>query len=73
MEKLLKNLCSIIGPSGFEINVQKFILNEIRPYIDEFWIDAIGNLIVKIEKNSKNNLSILIDAHSDEVGFIVKK
>lgn len=73
MYELLKGLCDIVGPSGFEQDVQRFILNEIKDYVDEYHVDGVGNLIVKKKGNDPNYPSLLIAAHTDEVGFIVKK
>jgi tetrahedral aminopeptidase len=73
MYELLKNLCDIVGPSGFEQDVQRFILNEIKDYVDEYHVDAVGNLIVKKKGNDPSYPSLVIAAHTDEVGFIVKK
>lgn len=73
MFDLLKKLTDIVGPSGFEQEVQRTILKEIKEVVDEFHVDAIGNLIVKKRATDPNFPSLLIAAHSDEIGFIVKK
>ena len=54
MYELLKNLCDIVGPSGFEQDVQRFILNEIKDYVDEYHVDAVGNVIVKKNGNDSS-------------------
>lgn len=73
MFELLKGLCDIVGPSGFEQDVQRFILNEVKDYVDEYFVDPVGNLIVKKNGNDTSYPSLAIAAHTDEVGFIVKK
>jgi tetrahedral aminopeptidase len=73
MFELLKGLCDIVGPSGFEQDVQRFILNEIKDYVDEYHVDPVGNLIVKKKGNDASYPSLVIAAHTDEVGLIVKK
>lgn len=73
MYELLKGLCDIVGPSGFEQEVQRFILNEVKDYVDEYHIDSVGNLIVKKKGNNPDFPSLVIAAHTDEIGFIVKK
>lgn len=73
MYDLLKSLCDIVGPSGFEQDVQRFILNEIKDYVDEYHVDPVGNLIVKKKGNSPDFPSLLVAAHTDEIGFVVKK
>lgn len=73
MYQLLKRLTDVLGPSGFEQEVQRTILSEIKEVVDEFHIDAVGNLIVKKKGNDSNYPSLLIASHADEIGFIVKK
>ena len=45
-ERLLKELTQLMGVSGFEKNVRERIEQEAKPYADEMYTDAIGNLIV---------------------------
>ena len=73
MYQLLKDLCGIVGPSGFEQDVQRFILKEVKDKADSVEVDAMGNLIVKINATDSEMPSILLAAHSDEIGFIIKK
>ncbi|ANU09083.1 endoglucanase [Planococcus antarcticus DSM 14505] len=73
MYQLLKNLCELVGPSGFEQDVQRFIKNEIENKVDELEVDALGNLIATIKATDPQLPSILLAAHADEIGFIVKK
>ncbi len=74
-QKLLKNLVSIPGVSGNEINVTKFIEEEVKKvetkikYNIEY--DNLGSLIINLKSNNKNVKNILFDSHVDEVGFKV--
>lgn len=72
MIKLIDELCNISGVSSDEEKVCKFIKKEIKDYVDDIKIDNIGNLIAfkKGKKTPENKL--LICAHMDEVGFIIK-
>lgn len=65
---LLDKLCSLPGPSGFEGDVRELIKGEVAPYVDEIKVDRLGNIIVHKKGKGKK---VLIDAHMDEVGFIV--
>ena len=67
--KSLEALCTLDSPSGREGAVREYILGEIAEKNTK--TDALGNLIVskKGEKRAKSRL--LIDAHMDEVGFII--
>lgn len=65
---LLEKLSNAAGPSGFEGEVREIIKEEIMNYVDEIKVDVMGNVIAhKIGSGKK----ILIDAHMDEVGFII--
>jgi len=69
---LLSEICETPGTSGFEQKIRSFIIQQIKPFVDEVKVDAIGNVIAI--KKSKNNLSgkkVMIAAHMDEIGFII--
>lgn len=73
-ERLLKELTQLMGVSGFEKNVRERIEQEAKPYADEMYTDVIGNLIVlKKGKGGEHSKKIMYAAHTDEIGFIVKK
>jgi len=67
-----KRLSSLIGVSGYEDDVGNFILNliEKEELADKAWIDPLGNVLAKKEGSSGNN-KILLDAHTDEIGFMI--
>ncbi|MDD5417594.1 MAG: M42 family metallopeptidase [Candidatus Nanoarchaeia archaeon] len=69
MKELLKKLCDAHGASGYEDNVAEIIKNELSKYSDEVVKDRLGNVIAK--KGSGNPV-IMIAAHMDEIGFVVK-
>ncbi|TLS36777.1 M42 family metallopeptidase [Pseudalkalibacillus caeni] len=73
MYDLLKKLCDIVGPSGFEQDVLRSILEEVKDTADEWKVDALGNLIVTRKGTNPEYPSLLLAAHTDEVGFVVKK
>lgn len=69
--KLLKTLSEIRGCSGHEDAVRKFIVERIRSYCDEIKFDTMGNIYaIKYGLNKEN--SVLLCAHMDEIGFMVK-
>ncbi len=70
MLQLLKDLCSIPGPSGAEDRVRAEILRRIQDHC-ETRVDPLGNIIAfkKGEKTPKNK--VMFAAHMDEVGFII--
>lgn len=70
MRETIKALCSLDGISGREDSVRKYIISQIEG-IAEYSVDPLGNLIVfkKGKKTAKNK--VMLDAHMDEVGFVV--
>lgn len=67
--ELLKELCDAPGVPGHEENIRKIVKRELKELSDEIIIDPMGNAIFMI--NGKSGATILVDAHMDEVGFIV--
>lgn len=68
---LLKELSEAFGVSGNEGAVRQVILDAIRERIDEYRIDALGNLIALKKGNSKNGRKVMLAAHMDEVGLMI--
>ncbi|MHA1912530.1 MAG: M42 family metallopeptidase [Candidatus Kariarchaeaceae archaeon] len=65
-----KILSEILGVSGSEEKVVKQIIVEIKPYVDNYWVDETGNLLAVIE-GPPGSSAILLDAHTDEIGFMI--
>ena len=73
-EALLKTLTQIQGIAGYEKKVREFIMEEIRPYADEMLVDPLGSLIaLKKGTGGPASKKIMLAAHMDEIGFMVKK
>lgn len=67
---MLKDLCLLNGTSGDESAVREYIIKEISPYC-EYTVDSLGSIIA-FKKGSKTpEKKLSINAHMDEVGFIV--
>ncbi len=69
MRSLLERLSNAHGVSGREGSVMEIIKDEITPYVDDVRRDALGNLIAT--RRGKRP-SIMIAAHADEIGLMVK-
>ena len=69
IKSLLEKLSNAHGISGWEGSIQQIVKEEISPYVDEVRVDKLGNLIAT-KKGVKP--SIMIDAHADEIGLMVK-
>lgn len=67
----IKALSNLPGISGFEDEVVKYVRNEWDK-IGETDTDGIKNLYLENFSGSQTGLTVQLDAHSDEVGFIVQ-
>lgn len=65
---LLKQLSDLFGPPGFEHDIVSFISDKLRNY--PHTIDRAHNIIFKCHSD-KDLPVVLIDAHTDECGFII--
>ena len=72
MIETIKTLCRLAGPSGAEEPVRQYLLRQARPHADEVRQDAMGNLLVFKRGRARPARTILLAAHMDEVGVIVK-
>ncbi|SHF23939.1 endoglucanase [Caldanaerobius fijiensis DSM 17918] len=67
--ELLKSLTSIYGPSGREDKIAEFIMETIKPYVDEISKDALGNVIAV--KKGSGQKKLMLTAHMDQIGVMV--
>jgi putative aminopeptidase FrvX len=67
---LLQELSDAFGVSGFEDEVRALIEARIRPLVDDVLVDPLGNLIAT--RGGSDERVLMLDAHMDEVGFMVK-
>ncbi len=66
--RLLEELVGIYGPSSNERLIREYISNEIKNYVDEIEVDALGSLIARKKGDGKK---IMISAHMDQIGSMV--
>lgn len=69
MEEILRKLVEAPSVSGFEEDISKLLKKELEPFVDEVKSDRIGNVIARKGSGSPK---IMIAAHMDEIGLIVK-
>ena len=68
----LLRLINAFGVSGKEIEVRNIITKEIEKHASKLYTDKMGNLIAYKKSKSKSPIKIMIAAHMDEVGLIIK-
>lgn len=66
---LLKRLSEAFGPSGFEDEVRDLVIEEMRPYVDQIFVDKWGN--VYGVKKGHTEYRAMVAAHMDEIGLVV--
>jgi endoglucanase len=71
LKTLLKELCQIPAPSGFERAAAEKIAELVGPLVDDAYIDAMGSVIGIRRCGIPGARRLLLDAHMDEIGFIV--
>ena len=69
--RLLERLCNRVAVSGDEGEVRKIVLEEVKAYADKVRVDALGNVLATRSGRGRNRMRIMLDAHMDEVGFMI--
>lgn len=70
LKNLICSLCRVNGVSGDEADAADFVKEELSKYAQTY-IDPLGNVRGHIK--GKNGPHILLDAHIDQIGFIVTR
>ncbi|NHJ47396.1 MAG: M42 family metallopeptidase [Asgard group archaeon] len=70
--KDLEELSQIVGVSSRESRVVEAIKKKIEDLVDEIKIDISGNLIATIKGTEENAPVLMLDAHTDEIGLMVR-
>ncbi len=66
--ELQEKLTAVALPSGFEAPQGKLLADLARPYVDEVWTDAIGNVFCHKKGPGKR---LMFAAHMDVIGLMV--
>ena len=70
--ELVKELCLLPGVSSFEDPVRACIRAKAEPYADSIRTDTLGNLIVFKRGAKSTGNRLMLAAHMDEVGLIIR-
>ncbi len=68
-QQLLERLCQAPGIASRENTVRTVVDAALRPLVDNISVDTLGNLIAT---RSGSGPRIMLAAHMDEIGFLVK-
>lgn len=69
--EVLEKLSNANGVTGREGEVRDLMKKFLKPYVDETREDSLGN-IIGVKKGNKDALTIMLAAHMDEVGLMIK-
>lgn len=72
-KEFLINYLSTNSPSTYELEGQILWKDYLKPYVDDFYVDNYGSIaaILKSKNIFGNKFKVVIEAHADEIGFIV--
>jgi len=68
---LLERLSNAVAVSGNEGEVRKIVLDEIKDYVDDVKVDALGNVLATKHARQEPGLRVMLAAHMDEIGFML--
>lgn len=68
---MVKRLSEAYGPSGSEHVVRDLVRDEIKGFVDQVRVDALGNLIAQRRGTGNRRKKIMLSAHLDEIGVMV--
>ena len=72
MLNTVKQLCALSGVGGWEDEVREYIMQHAAPFANEMRVDGLGNLIVFKRGTKPTGQKLMLCAHMDEVGMIVR-
>ncbi len=72
LKETLKTLCALNGPSGGEEEVRAYLKKRLAPHVDSMRVDGLGNLICVKKGGVSAEGKLMICAHMDEVGLMVR-
>ena len=68
--QLLQKLADAPGPPGFEEPIRRIMLDFIKPHADSIQFDGLGSIIAK---QGAQGPRIMVDAHMDELGGMIRR
>ncbi len=69
----LKDMCHISGLSGHEEGMIAYMKGEMSRYLSDIRVDRLGNVIGHKPGSDPVGPKVMLFAHMDEVGFMVRK
>lgn len=73
MINTVKTLCALSGVASFEDPVRDYLMEQSKPYADSMRVDALGNLIIFKKGAKSTGNKLMLCAHMDEVGLLIRQ
>lgn len=73
LKYLIKDLTALNGNSGYEDEIIQYVYDRLKGKCDEITVDTIGNVTAKYLCGKENAKKVMLFAHMDEVGMVVRK
>jgi len=70
--QLLEELIATPSPSGYEQPVQRIVRRELAEIAEQLQSDLLGNLVAAMPASASDGPRVMLTAHCDEIGFLVK-
>src|ERR1700722_15293431 len=67
--RLMKQFTEVPGPPGAEGPVRKLFADSAKPFVDKIMYDGLGSVIAQ---QGSSGPRIMVDAHMDELGGMVR-
>ena len=69
---LFRELTETSGAPGYEDRIRDIVRREFEGTVDEVRTDAMGNVVGTIEGSERPEYEVVVAAHMDEIGFMVR-
>jgi putative aminopeptidase FrvX len=71
-KKFLIDYLNTDSPSTNEVEAQKLWIEQSKGLYDEIITDNYGNVALVVTNSEKSDFKVVIDAHCDEIGWVIK-
>lgn len=68
--ELLAELVNLGAIGGFEHEASYYLQKLSQPFVDNSWVDPVGNCV--LQRVGTSEKTVVIEAHLDEIGFMVR-
>lgn len=73
IRELLHEMALIPALSGYEERMAAYLTKAVSPFVSEVTSDSLGNVIARIDGRNTEGPRVMVFAHMDQLGFVVRK